>query len=219
MTGRRSDNASAVTAMGLQGQRRRDYLSMAELRAGRGAGTHRDVLRERTARYPTPLLNDYLGDVPFAVVGGIATRLYMQERATLDVDALVSPMHLGSAEAALETAGATKVGSLTKGGSSWRLPDGSSLDVLAPDSSWTEEAVTSAVSGPDDLPYVRLPFLVLMKLVSGRLQDLADISRMLGAADEQSLRETRDVVLRYRPQDAEDLESMVRLGKLEYEQE
>ena len=61
------------------------------------------------------------------------------------------------------------------------------------------------------------PYLVLMKLAAGRLQDLADIGRMLGAADDSTLEAARRIVRRYRAGDAEDLESMIRLGKLEYE--
>ena len=56
-----------------------------------------------------------------------------------------------------------------------------------------------------------------MKLGAGRTQDLADISRMLGGADAGGIAESRRIVARYRPEDAEDLESMIRLGKLEYE--
>ncbi len=58
--------------------------------------------------------------------------------------------------------------------------------------------------------------LVLMKLTAGRLQDLADIGRMLGAAAEPALNAVRGVVLRYRPADGGDLESIIRLGRHEH---
>jgi hypothetical protein len=54
-----------------------------------------------------------------------------------------------------------------------------------------------------------------MKLHSGRVQDLADISRMLGVADEDSLRKVRMIIVEYLPDDTEDLESLILLGKLE----
>ena len=79
------------------------------------------------------------------------------------------------------------------------------------------EALNTAVRDADDRPFVSLPFLVLMKLESGRLQDLADISRMLGCADEASVDEVRTIIAQYRPQDMDDLESMHHLGKLEHE--
>lgn len=55
-----------------------------------------------------------------------------------------------------------------------------------------------------------------MKLTAGRLQDLADIGRMLGAAAEPALEAVRRVVRRYRPADGDDLESIIRLGRLDY---
>ena len=58
------------------------YLSMADRMVKPGAGTHPSVLRERTAHYSVPKLNKYLKGITFAVVGGLATRLYMPERAT-----------------------------------------------------------------------------------------------------------------------------------------
>ncbi|MDZ4198172.1 MAG: hypothetical protein U1E27_02700 [Kiritimatiellia bacterium] len=82
---------------------------------------------------------------------------------------------------------------------------------------WTEEAVRHSVRGPDGLPYIQLSFLVLMKLTSGRVQDLADISRMLGCATAETLDPVVASVEQYRPQDLEDVKSLIRLGKLEYE--
>lgn len=203
----------------LSRKQRRDYLDMAERRVKPGSGSHPQVLRERTRSYGSPDLNRFMGGVPFVVIGGLATRLYMPERMTLDADILVSPERLADAEQALEQSGCRKVGPLTVGGSTWRLPDRTGLDVLAPSEPWVQDAVGSAVRGEDGLPYVGLPFLVLLKLASGRVQDLADITRMMGAADEDSLRQTREHVRHWRPQDADDLESMIRLGKLEYQGE
>jgi len=42
-------------------------------------------------------------------------------------------------------------------------------------------------------------------------------TRMLGAADEEHIQQVRQVVQRYAPDAVEDIESMVVLGKLEYE--
>jgi len=62
-----------------------------------------------------------------------------------------------------------------------------------------------------------LPYLVLMKLASSRLQDLSDIARLLGLASEADLERVRAVVSRYLPDARDDLESLVYLGKLELE--
>jgi hypothetical protein len=190
---------------------------MAQRRARRGGGTHPTVLRERTSRYGTPKIRKHLGDAAFAVVGGVATRLYMPERMTLDVDVLVPLDSVPHAERCLRASGCERIGTLTVGGSTWRLPDGSTLDLIAGREPWVPEALAKTVSGPGSLPYIALPFLVVMKLSSGRVQDLADITRMLGNANEAALNETRAAVAKFRPEDAQDLESMIRLGRLEYE--
>jgi hypothetical protein len=112
-------------------------------------------------------------------------------------------------------AGCQKTGILTIGGGTWRMPNGRNIDLIALDVPWVTDAIQTAVPGPDGQPYVRLPFLVLMKLESGRVQDLADISRMLGAADSAALAEVRGLVARLRPGDCDDIESLIFLGKQE----
>lgn len=194
---------------------RKTYLSMAERRAQPGSGSAPFEVRERASAFVPPQVRRLLGDIPFAIVGGLATRRYMPERMTLDVDVLVCPADLPKAEKALRKAGCRKHGPLTIGGSTWGTPDDQDLDLIALPASWTEEAVHSAIPAPDGQPYVALPYLVLMKLASSRVQDLADISRMLSAADAATLDRTRALVARHRPADAEDLESIIRLGHKE----
>ena len=206
--------------MTLSAETRQKCIEMARRRAKPGTGSSGQLLRERSDVYGTPDVRKYLGDVRFAVVGGLATRLYMAERMTLDADVLISPALLDTVETALAGSGCSKLGTLTIGGSTWSLPEGgTSLDVIAPDEDWIDEALDSAVTGPGDMPYASLPYLVLMKLGAGRMQDLADISRMLGSADSAALEQTREVIGRHRASDLEDLESLISLGKLEYEQE
>ena len=79
------------------------------------------------------------------------------------------------------------------------------------------EALARPVSGPHGIPVIALPYLVLMKLYAGRSQDIADITRMLGGADEDALGEVRAAVARFMPDAGEDVESMIALGRLEYE--
>jgi hypothetical protein len=199
----------------LTDEQRRDYLAMAMRRTRPGAGSSEHVLRQRSARYGTPALRRYLPGIRFAVVGGLATRLYMPERMTLDADILVSMDTLDRVEEALDGGGSIRRGALSVGGSTWSLPDGTPLDVIALPDPWVETALDTAVSGPGSLPYVTLPYLVLMKLAAGRVQDLADITRMLGAAPGESLAAVRAAVQRFRPRDIDDVESMVRLGRME----
>ena len=54
-----------------------------------------------------------------------------------------------------------------------------------------------------------------MKLIAGRSQDLADISRMLGGATDIQLHEVKKIINQYIPNADEDLESLILLGKLE----
>lgn len=68
---------------------------------------------------------------------------------------------------------------------------------------------------PAGYPVLGLPYLVLMKLWSTHTQDLADVSRMLGLANDEQLDEVRTAVSRYSPQDREDLESLIFLGRTE----
>lgn len=56
-----------------------------------------------------------------------------------------------------------------------------------------------------------------MKLQARGVQDLADIARMLGAADEAALQQVRTVIMIYMPDALKDVESMIMLGRLEYE--
>ena len=59
--------------------------------------------------------------------------------------------------------------------------------MIESDADWVPEALATARRAPDGLPVIDLPYLVLMKLESGRTQDLADVSRMLGGAGETDL--------------------------------
>ena len=156
-------------------------------------------------------------DVPFVVVGGVAARLYAPERQTDDIDILVADRDAARLQGQLLAAGAVKQRDLTIGGSAWRLPDGTVLDVLTSGEAWAGEAVGSAVPGPDGLPIVSLPFLVLLKMISSRAIDVADVSRLLGAADEHSLQSVRAVIGRFLPDASEDVESLAVLGRLELE--
>jgi hypothetical protein len=68
---------------------------------------------------------------------------------------------------------------------------------------------------PAGYPVLALPYLVLMKMASSRVQDTADTTRMLGLASEEELARVRAVVARYAPEEIEDLESLIYLGQVE----
>jgi len=56
---------------------------------------------------------------------------------------------------------------------------------------------------------------VIMKLEASRVQDTADLARMLGLASDEDLNRVRQIVARYAPEAADDLESLIFLGQIE----
>jgi hypothetical protein len=141
----------------------------------------------------------------------------MPERMTRDLGILIIAMDATGLQQELTPRNCRQVSRLAIGGTTWQLPDGSLLDVIESDEQWAQEAIAQAVPAPTGLPTVALPYLVLMKLQASRVQDLADITRMLGAADEPALQHVRTVINMYMPDALEDVESMIVLGRLEYE--
>lgn len=197
---------------------RRQIIEMAKRRAKPGTGSHVQALREQKGEYGSvPVVPEFDG-IDFAVIGGLATARYMPARMTLDTDVLVHADDLQQAEEQLKQSGCTKIGALTVGGSTWEMPGGRCLDLIALDGEWVDEALAQAEREDDELPYISLPYLVLMKLVASRVQDLADISRMLGLADADVVDDVRTVVGKYSADDVDDLERLIELGKLEMEE-
>ena len=142
---------------------------------------------QRTWTYPVSNLNLIIRQAPFVVIGGVATRLYMPERMTLDLGILINAGDARLIYQDLEAAGGKKIGDRSIPGSQWQLADNTSADVLEGEDKWVREAVLNPNYAPDGLPVIDLPYLVLMKLAASRTQDLADVSRMLGLADEITL--------------------------------
>lgn len=230
--------AQLATAEG----RRASLLAMAARRAWRGSGTAREVAARRTWTLPVPDLRPVFAPAgtPFAIVGGVATRLYMQERVTPDLDILIDADDVWAVEAALGRAGATRLGDHPAGGARWALPVGvvanvpaaapgwqalarmtgtdldampRRLDVLSPATPWVRPALATAGPSPTGLPVAALPYLVLMKLISGTSGDLDDLARLLGGADANALDAVRAVVGTYQPAAADDLEQLIAAGR------
>lgn len=198
-------------------QRRKTFIHLVKKRVQPGTGSSLHLLDQRTWNNFVVNLNSIIKRAPFVIVGGVATRLYMTERMTVDLDILIKADDATLVYEDLVQAGGEKQGDLNIGGSEWTLPDGTSLDVLTVNEDWAIAAVDSPNYAPDSLPVIALPYLVLMKLRAGRSQDLADISRMLGGATTDQLQAVREVINQYLPTAKEDLESLITLGKLERE--
>jgi hypothetical protein len=196
--------------------KRKQFISLVTKYVKSGSGSSIHFLNQRTWTYPVANLSQIIKQ-SFVIVGGVATRLYMPERMTLDLDILVNADDAELVYQELVHANSQKIGDLSIQGSQWQLEDGTSLDVLEGRESWVKVAIQTPNYAPDGLPVISLPYLVLMKLIAGRSQDLADISRMLGGTTELQLSEVKQIVNQYLASAAEDLESLIALGKLEYQ--
>ncbi len=204
--------------MHLIGRRqRRLIIDMARRRQRPGSGSDVPGLMNEPPRVRWPDLSDVLDELPWAVVGAVATRHYMPERATVDLDIVVRAGDAPEVRTRLAAAGWSLVGELSIPGSTWRAPTGETVDVLEGGEPWWDEALAAAADNRDrqGLPILPLPYLVITKLRSGRTQDIADIARMLGLADDAVLGEVRRVVGAHCPEDREDLEALISLGQLE----
>jgi hypothetical protein len=199
----------------LSAQKRRFFLTLARKRVKSGSGSSLKFLHRRTWTYPVSDLNSILKQASFVVVGGVATRMYMPERMTLDLDILISAEDSELIYQDLKNAQAKKIADLSIAGSQWQLSDNTSLDVLEGEDDWVKEAIAHPNYAPDGLPIIALPYLVLMKLSASRTQDLADVSKMLGLAKQEELNQVQQIVKTYLPTAEEDLESLITLGKLE----
>jgi hypothetical protein len=196
-------------------QKRKQFIGLVMKYVNKGSGSSIEFLNQRTWTHPVTNLNNIIKQAAFVVVGGVATRLYMPERMTLDLDILVRAEDAELIYQDLKKANGKKIGNLSISGSQWELDDGTSLDVLEFSGDWVTKALNNPNYAPDLLPVIDLPYLVLMKLMAGRSQDIADISRMLGGAKDSQLQQVKEVINQYLPTAFEDLESLIVLGKLE----
>ncbi len=164
--------------------------------------------------------------IPWALVGAAAARMYMPERATLDMDIAIQAKDAAAARHKLSAAQFRYQSDLSTkhpaflcgiGGSAWRMPDGKMLDMIEGHEPWWIDALNQAQTNRDThrLPVLPLHYLVLIKFQAGRVQDIADVTRMLGLASEAALNEVRELFQQHAPTDVNDLESLIALGKLE----
>jgi hypothetical protein len=198
-------------------QRRRIVLDMALRRVRPGTGSSHEFMRRRTAMNEWPDLRQILDGIDWVIVGGVATRAYMPERMTKDLDILVRERDSEAVLERLQAAGYKIISQLAVPGYLLLSPDGVDVDVIFGNYSWLEEALAQPESDPAGYPVLALPYLVLMKLDVSRSQDVADISRMVGWASDEELDAVREVIARYRPDDRDDLESIIFIGQKERE--
>ena len=139
----------------------------------------------------------------------------MPERMTSTFDILVHHHDGDAALARLKEAGYEVASELSIPGYMLNAPDGTEIDLLLIPFEWLDEALQPDQTDAAGYPVLGLPYLVLMKMETSRPQDLGDLSRMLGLAEEDDLEQVRAAVIRYMSEAAEDLDSLIYLGRLE----
>ncbi len=171
---------------------------------------------------------ELFGEIPFCTVGGVATRAYMPERSTQDIDFLVSAEDFEAAEQRLHAAGYRAVtgddelffanSMLGLFGRAW-TKGRKRIDLISSRQTWVHEALVSESFDQTGLRVIALPYLVLMKLDASRGQDQADVERMLGRVDDAAVERIARIVDCYSgdPQAADDVRQYARLGRMEYE--
>ena len=167
--------------------------------------------------HPWPDLRAILRGLRWVIIGGVATRAYMPERMTKDLDILVHHADAGEAIRRLQQNEFAIVSRLAVPGFLMCSATEVEVDVLIGQQPWLNKALAQVQLDPAGYPVLGLPYLVLMKLAAMRAQDWADISRMLGWATDDALNQVRAVVARYAPEDCDDLESLIFIGRKERE--
>jgi hypothetical protein len=197
-------------------QRRRIMIEMCLRRMKPGTFTSPEFLSRRTAVNKWPDLNKILEDIPWVITGGVATRAYMPERMTHDLDILVHKVNCETAWKRFKEHGFKVAEVLDAPYFVARRSDIPEVDVLCLDFPWLERAFAEARKDPAGFPVLDLPFLIIMKLRANRGIDIGDMTRMLGLASEHDRDRVREIVAMYQPEDSDDLEALILLGKMEF---
>ena len=164
---------------------------------------------------PWPDLRPILKGIDWVIIGGVATRTYMPERMTKDLDILVHKENGEAVIARLKEAGYRMASRLAIPGYLMVSPEGVEVDVLFGDYPWLREALARPSKDPAGYPVIALPYLIILKMNAQRTRDMGDLGTMLGWASDAALDEVRSVVAKYSPEDSEDLESLIFIGKQE----
>lgn len=196
--------------------------------AGRGGALESLMALPRTEVVVDP--HNFLGEIPFCVIGGVATRAYMPERMTKDIDILVGANDFDAAELRLRDAGYQAGGPhddlffsnsmLGLFGRAWEK-GAVRVDLISSRQAWVHEALAVYAYDQTGLRVIALPYLVLLKLDASRGQDQADVERMLGRLSNDDVKKVAEIVGRYSndPQAEQDVYQYALLGRLEYENE
>jgi hypothetical protein len=141
----------------------------------------------------------------------------MPERATRDMGVLVHHADGEAVIARLKQAGYRLVSRLAVPGDLLLSPEGVEVDVILGNYPWLEEALAHPRYDAAGYPVIDLPYLVILKMAAQRTRDFGDLGTLLGWASDAELDAVRKAVARYTPEDSDDLESLIFIGKKEQE--
>ena len=108
-----------------------------------------------------PDLRSVLKGIRWAVVGAVATRAYMPERMTRDLDILVHYRDGDGALARLKNAGYKVASGLLIPGYLLNAPDSTEIKLLLIPFEWIDEAFQQGKRDAADYPVLDLPYLVM----------------------------------------------------------
>lgn len=163
-----------------------------------------------------PDLRSILDGIPWAVTGGVATRAYMPERSTHDIDIIVHREDCHKVWGRFREAGFHVASTLDAPYFVARSVDMPEVDVICVDFPWVENALQEPRRDPAGFPVLDLPYLIIMKLRANRAVDIGDMTRMLGLASDEDVDHVRQAVALYTPEDSDDLEALILLGRMEF---
>ncbi|MBV8354954.1 MAG: hypothetical protein JO101_06515 [Candidatus Eremiobacteraeota bacterium] len=159
----------------------------------------------------------------WCAIGAVATRAYMPERSTKDIDILVVAERRPHLRKALVESGWKEGAELHFPGSSLGLSgstfmkDQTEIDIISSEQPWAIEALRTPQFDQTGLCVIPLPYLILMKLDAARAIDQGDLSRMLGRVTEKDLEPIIAVAKKYlrEPEIESDIRQYAELGRLE----
>ena len=173
-----------------------------------------NILNKKLMAEAVSSVTSRLEGIPYAIVGGHAVTIHGHPRTTDDVDILTLPKYV---DEIVERLGLQVSSSLTIGGVAASTPAGTEIDVISPDWPWLQDAISEA----ENTKYgqvISKPYLVLMKLVASRgIQDDSDAIKMLQAMDESEQEKAVELVNKFLPSMADDVQQMLELAKIGFD--
>src|SRR6266545_2643435 len=143
-------------------QKRRFMIDMLKRRVRPGTGSSVEFMRRRTAMNPWPDLRPILQGIDWVIIGGVATRAYMPERMTKDLDILVHRDDGDAVIAKLKKAGYRMASRLAVPGYLMISPAGVEVDVIFGDYLWLKKALAHPAKDPAGYPVIGMPYLILL---------------------------------------------------------